>query len=129
MDNMDELDDLKETTADGDTSKDSGQAGKKTETAPLSPFDITEGESFLLYDNMKYNCDTDLCQGMIKIESGNVCKGYRLKETEPVKIGGDAAGDAPRETSTFEDSELENPEYEDDGYEDPEYDPEEEGEP
>ena len=97
--------------------------------APLPPFDITQGESFILYDSMKYVCDTDLCnRSMIKMESGNVCKGYRIKETKPIKIGGDAGNELPEEEpSTFEDSELENPEYDDEGFDDVGYDEGEEG--
>lgn len=57
---------------------------------PLSPFDITYGEEFKLYDNMTYVCDSDRCNaGMIRMESGNVCKYYRVKDDKPVKIGGD----------------------------------------
>ncbi len=66
------------------------EAEEKPEYTPLPPFDVTAGESFLLYDTMKYVCDTDLCnRGMIKMESGNVCKNYRVKEGKKVKIGGD----------------------------------------
>ena len=65
---------------------------------------------------------------MIKKESGNVCKGYRIKETKPIKIGGDAGNELPEEEpSTFEDSELENPEYDDEGFDDVGYDEGEEG--
>lgn len=57
---------------------------------PLLPFDSSLGEQFALYDNMTYVCDNDICNaGMVKMESGNVCKFYRCKSTEPIKIGGD----------------------------------------
>ena len=84
-----DTDDLEDPEIDIED-EDSEEGGKK-KYAPLPPFDITAGESFLLYDNMKYVCDTDICnRSMIKKESGNVCKGYRVKEDKPIKIGGDA---------------------------------------
>ena len=82
-----------ENGAYDNTNEENGAEGA-VKFAPLPPFDVTAGESFALYDSMKYVCDTDLCnRGMIKLESGNVCKGYRVKETKPVKIGGDVIDD------------------------------------
>ena len=112
---IDETEDFEKNNTDGFPNENEGEGAESApKTAPLPPFDITQGESFLLYDNMKYVCDTDICnRSMIKIESGNVCKGYRVKETKPIKIGGDSGFQLPGEKSTFEDSELENPEYDD----------------
>lgn len=58
------------------------------EYSPILPFDITLGESFLIYQHMTYYRDRDLCNsiGICKI-SGNVYKYYTLTMTEPVMIG------------------------------------------
>lgn len=57
-------------------------------TFPILPFDITYGEQFTIYQQMKYKQDRDLSEkvGICK-ESGNVYKYYNAKEIEPFIIG------------------------------------------
>jgi hypothetical protein len=55
---------------------------------PILPFDVTFGENFTLYKEMKYIQDRDLSEKVgIRKESGNVCKYYTTIEAEPIKIG------------------------------------------
>lgn len=60
------------------------------EYTPILPYDITSGESFVMYDNMTYHKDYALCnKDTIHMESGNVYKYSTCKVIEPIKIGGD----------------------------------------
>lgn len=57
-------------------------------TLPILPFDITYGENFTIYKQMKYKQDRDLSEKVgIRKESGNVYKYFNAKESEPIIIG------------------------------------------
>ncbi|WP_066714272.1 hypothetical protein [Clostridium sp. Marseille-P299] len=57
---------------------------------PILPYDITLGESFVIYDNTTYQRDHDLCnKETIHMESGNIVKYSTCNITKATKIGGD----------------------------------------
>lgn len=58
--------------------------------SPILPFDITQRDSFIIYDNTTYSMDINLVgDNPIQMNSPNMIKYYRCAGTEPVKIGGD----------------------------------------
>lgn len=58
--------------------------------SPLLPYDVTFGETLDMYDKMKYIRNVDVCNSAaIAMETGNVCKFFRCKSSNPIKLGGD----------------------------------------
>lgn len=63
-----------------------------TNYIPIQPFDRTLSENFLLYDNMTYYRDKNLCgDDSVRRVSGNIVKYYRCDLMPPVEIGGDSS--------------------------------------
>lgn len=61
-----------------------------TAYSPVLPFDCTYGEHFMIYDNMTYVRDLDLCdEESIRMLSGNIFKYFTCNMMNACKVGGD----------------------------------------
>lgn len=58
--------------------------------APLLPYTASMCNNFIIYDNIEYVRDRDLCQNKYGLVSGNIVKYYSAaysKEAEPIPTG------------------------------------------
>lgn len=57
--------------------------------SPILPYDITYGENYHIYNEMKYQQDKSLCpEDSIRMTSGNVYKYYAQTPSDAYKVGG-----------------------------------------
>ena len=63
----------------------------KENFSPVLPFDATQTDNFLIYDNVKYSCAIDLQkENMISMHQPSMVKYYECAADQtPIKIGGD----------------------------------------
>lgn len=51
----------------------------KHSSAPILPFDGRLNENFIIYDNVSYIRNRDMCNEKIMLNTGNVIKNYNCK--------------------------------------------------